>query len=74
VAEEVDGMVCCPDDIPEDCEPDSWDFSPQDGMYGCCTQDLTQAVGCYQGWHVDDCDDQCEYIDMYGGFVGCPWW
>ena len=68
-------MVCCPDEIPTDCEESSWEFTPESSYYGCCSQDLSVAVGCWEGYYADDCDvEDCAFIDNYGGYVYCGGW
>ena len=67
--------VCCPDDIPTDCSDDSWSWSSESAWYGCCSQDLSTAVGCYGGYYADACGYgyECAYFSDYGGYVDCNW-
>jgi hypothetical protein len=68
-------MVCCPEEIPENCQPGSWEFSPHSGDYGCCSQDLEMAVGCWEGYYAEDCGwAECVFHDSWGGWVGCENW
>jgi agmatine/peptidylarginine deiminase len=58
----VPGLVCCPDPAPADCEDASWNWSPEDSFYGCCTGDLTETIYCYNGYVRQDCSGWCQYL------------
>jgi agmatine/peptidylarginine deiminase len=64
------GLVCCPEGMAQDCDADTWSFTPHDSYYGCCTPDMTVSIWCEGGEFVSvECAGTCGYVS--GGYIDC---
>jgi len=65
------GVICCPEGMAQDCNASTWEFSPEDSFYGCCTPDMTAAVWCEStDFVVETCPGVCGYL-AGDGYILC---